>query len=292
MASMPDDADTFPLRGCYINLDRSPERRELCERQLGRFGLADHYQRLAAVDGKLVHGSHGDTKFSPAKLGCWLSHLQAMELGLTHDAHHHILEDDFQLTPAFTAFAHNLDERLIPPGDWDILFTDVDLAGMFQVQAMRELIVTVNRLSASGEVALRDAVNLFAAGNSSYIINRASKARVLELMKPGLATTAPNDIYMRQLIRNGKLKAFVTLPFVTTVDAGFNDSTILGNIGQTNPSILLATQFRRSLAYQAETRAILDSVKTQINQLRPISDRGMIYAHLVAHFVSDDYKPY
>src|SRR5690606_1489005 len=85
---------------------------------------------------------------------------------------------------------------------------------------------------------------------------------------------------------------FVTLPFVTTVDAGFNDSTILGNIGQTNPSILLATQFRRSLANQAETRAILDSVKTQINQLRPISDRGMIYAHLVAHFVSDDYKPY
>jgi GR25 family glycosyltransferase involved in LPS biosynthesis len=289
---MPEQPDNYPLRGSYINLDRSPERRALCEQQLLQQGLTPYYQRLAGVDGKLVHINYPSTKFSPAKLGCWLSHLNAIEQGVEHDHHHHILEDDFQFTPAFRSFAETLDHQLAKLESWDILFTDVDLAGMHQVQAMRDLIATINKLATSGEIVLRDAVNLYAAGNSSYIINRASKHKVLELMKPGLQTQAPNDIYLRQLIRNGQLKAFVTLPFVTTVDAGFSDSTILGSIGQTNPSILLATQFRRSLACQAETRAILDTVKKQINQLRPISDRGMIYAHLAAHFVSDDYKPY
>lgn len=289
---MSEQPDNYPLRGSYINLDRSPERRARCEQQLLQHGLTPYYQRLPGVDGTLVHEDYPGTKFSPAKLGCWLSHLKAMEQGLEHDQHHHILEDDFQLTPVFRTFAETLDHQLAKLENWDILFTDVDLAGMHQVQAMRDLIATINKLASSGEIVLRDAVNLYAAGNSSYIINRASKHKVLELMKPGLQTQAPNDIYLRQLIRNGQLKVFVTLPFVTTVDAGFSDSTILGSIGQTNPSILLATQFRRSLACQAETRAILDTVKKQINQLRSISDRGMIYAHLAAHFVSDDYKPY
>jgi hypothetical protein len=157
---------------------------------------------------------------------------------------------------------------------------------------MRDLIARVNRLTAQGVISVQNATPLYDAGNSSYIINRSSKHKVLSLMEPGLHTKAPNDIYMRHLIRQGQLKALVTLPFITTVDASFSDSTIIGNMGDTNPSILMATLFRCSLAAGANTRDLLDRVKRTINQLNPISDRGMIYAHLAAHLVSDDYKPY
>jgi hypothetical protein len=41
----------LPYIGRYINLDRSPERRAVLETMLNGLGVADRYQRFAAVDG-------------------------------------------------------------------------------------------------------------------------------------------------------------------------------------------------------------------------------------------------
>lgn len=281
-----------PLRGLYINLARSPERRERCDQQLADHGLNDRYQRLEAIDGQAASIDHPDTAFTPGKLGCWLSHLAALKAASEHPGHTHILEDDFQLTARFSPFIATIDQHTAEAGHWDILFTDIDLAGMFNVATMKALVARVDRLSAAGHLVLDDAKPLYAAGNSSYIVNGASAPRVYQLMREGLASNLPNDLWMRKLIREDRLKARVTLPFVTTVNDGFNDSTILGNIGSSNPSILFATLFRRALAADADTGALLATFKQHLGRMPPINDRGMIYAHLVAHFMSDDFKTY
>ncbi|MFA5631965.1 MAG: glycosyltransferase family 25 protein [Porticoccaceae bacterium] len=280
------------IQGVFINLDISYDRRESCTKQLNDCNLITRYRRLSGIDGKTAVKSYPNLSFTAGKLGCWLSHIKAMELGLEHDCHHHILEDDFLLTPVFKNFSEKFENLVVPLNDWDIIFTDVDVAGMRDVSAMSKLIKQAEKLVVEKRVVFQDARSLFAAGNSSYIINRERKERVLTLMRHGPKTGLPNDLYMRKLIREGVLKAFVTVPFVTSVSGHFNNSTIWGNIEDTNPSIMFSTMFRQSLAFGSDTSGILETFRQRINQLQPISNRGMIYAQLVAHFVSDDYKPY
>ena len=280
------------ISGVYINLDESKGRRHRCETLLVDAKLQARYKRLPAILGKGVVDNEFSSKFSPAKLGCWLSHIKAQEFGLQHGGHHHVLEDDFLLTPVFYSFLQRFDVLTEPLKSWDIIFTDVDISGMRDVSTMSQLVRRVERLIAEQRVVFQDARSLFAAGNSSYIIHRDRKRYVFDLMRQGPETGLPNDLYMRKLIREGALKAFVTLPFVTSVSDNFADSTIWGSIMDTNPSIAFATMFRQSLAFGADTKQILQKFRRGINQLQPISNRGMIYAQLVAHFVSDDYKPY
>lgn len=284
------------LTGCFINLDRSPDRRLSCEQQLSSQSILN-YSRLQAADGaaesaNYPSANHPTAKYSAGKLGCWLSHLKALEQSLAHSGHQHILEDDFIFTRVFKSFYDNFESHVKILGDWDIVFCDIDLAGMHNVADMNRLIRRVSELEKSNKIAFEDAVKIYGAGNSSYIINKSRKEKIYSLMKTGFDSGLPNDLYLRKLIREGVVKAYVTLPFVTTVSDAFNNSTILGTISNTNPSIMFATMFRQSLAWGADTRALLDVFKKRISQLQPIGDRSMMYAHLVAHFVSDDYKPY
>ena len=279
------------ISGRYINLDSSSRRRIACDSELKKKQIPD-YHRLPAIDGCDAHSEFSSHGYSPGKLGCWLSHLKVLEQSLGHDDHQHILEDDFIFTSVFKAFHRDFERLISSLPEWDIIFCDVDLAGLHNVALMGSLIRRVSELEESNRVAFEDATKLYTAGNSSYIVNRCSKEKVYGLMKDGFESGLPNDLYLRKLIREGQVKAYVTLPFVTSVSDDFNDSTILGDIGTANPSIMLATLYRRSLAWGADTKQLLETFRTRINQLSPVGDRGMIYAHLVAHLVSDDYQSY
>lgn len=280
------------ILGLFINLDRSPERRKACEQMITSAKLWGSYKRLVGVDGLLAIKEYPNQGYTPGKLGCWLSHLKSLEAGLDHERHLHILEDDFIFTPIFESFQKDFNNITKPLGDWDLIFCDIDLAGMNEVFLMKNLIQRVTSLEADNTIGFEDASKLYAAGNSSYVVNHASKQKVFKLMREGFGSGLPNDLYLRKLIREKRLKAFVTLPFVTSVSDDFNQSTILGDISQSNPSIMFATLFRRSLAWGADTRGLLRVFQQRINQLQPIGDRGMIYAQLVAHFVSQDYQNY
>lgn len=278
------------IQGSFINLERSRERMTACMREVSNVDLTS-YNRFSAVNGIKVSSDYPDSSYSPGKLGCWLSHLGVIKNSLEHTDHQHVLEDDFVFTDVFKFFVSNFDQLTIPE-DWDIIFCDIDLANMHDVSNMGRLIHRVSSLEKANKIAFDEASSLYAAGNSSYIINNASKERIYSLMQEGFNFGLPNDLYLRKLIREGKVKAYVTLPFVTTVSDDFNESTILGNIAESNPSIVFATLFRRSLAWGADTRGLLQVFQQRINQLQPIGDRGMIYAQLVAHFVSQDYQNY
>ena len=281
-----------PLQGHYINLKSNTSRRQSCEEQISERLLSQYYSRFEAIDGTEVAAGYSQFDFPPGKLGCWLSHLAVMEKMVNMEGHHHILEDDFTLTSAFSGFHSRFSDHTSHLGEWDIIFTDVDIAGMRDVSAMRALINTVSANEAKGRFILSPAENLYTAGNTSYIVNQSSKSKVYKLMKKGLTSGLPNDLYLRKLIRDKRIIAFVMLPFLTSVSDEFMESTIWGQISDVNPSIMFATLFRRSLAWGANSEKLLDTFRHTIAQQRPIGPRRMIYAQLVAHFLSDDYKPY
>ena len=285
--------DKANITGFYINMHASTERKKLCEVSISTTGLASAYQRFPAINGQDVAKSYPNFKLSPGKLGCWLSHMEVIEKNLDNPAHLHILEDDFIFTEGFQILLNNIDTIEKKIGEWDIIFTDVDVTDMRNVSSIRQLIRDVDNLFNANKVRFENATKIYAAGNSSYVVHKNKKHKLLSIMREGFKTgNVPKDIYLREQIRKGKIKAFVTLPFLTSVAESFNDSTIIGTIRETNPSIMFATLFRQSLAWGADTKSLLEDFQSHMERMQPLSDRSMIYSQLVAHFVSDDYKSY
>ena len=56
-------------RGFYINLDRNESRRAALTEHLAARGLAAHYERVPAVDGRAAAPGR-DTRLSPVRWAC------------------------------------------------------------------------------------------------------------------------------------------------------------------------------------------------------------------------------
>ncbi|RUM96918.1 glycosyltransferase family 25 protein [Pseudaminobacter arsenicus] len=111
-----------------INLDRSPERLAKIRKRAEEIGI--DLIRVRAVDGaqltpehsqKVDHASfardHGK-RILPAEIGCYLSHLDALQIVAdSPESHAVIVEDDVQFNPDFLAF---LDDLVALEG-WDVV---------------------------------------------------------------------------------------------------------------------------------------------------------------------------
>jgi GR25 family glycosyltransferase involved in LPS biosynthesis len=115
----------MPLRGFYINLDRSEVRRQRVEAQLQKLGPAARlYQRFSAIDGRNLP-PRPDVK-NPAELGCYLSHMELIKANVGFDGWLHVIEDDVVIS----RFARQAISSFItqPTFDkFDILFTNIML---------------------------------------------------------------------------------------------------------------------------------------------------------------------
>jgi len=109
------------FKGLYFNLERSNARRQRIEGELFGLGLGTLYNRLPATDGAT---SEQRPPLRAGELGCYLSHLRALEIAAESDRPMHILEDDARLSklvPAVLPAANRLFQNA------DIVFLDVAL---------------------------------------------------------------------------------------------------------------------------------------------------------------------
>lgn len=116
----------WPKRAAYINLDRRPDRRAHVEAELARVGLtAERYRAFTPdewggsprkIQGMLDRGTAGN-------VGCYMSHVHAMQMAAANRADTLIVEDD-------VVFCDDLQDRLdyiekalpaVDP-DWDVFF--------------------------------------------------------------------------------------------------------------------------------------------------------------------------
>ncbi len=160
-----------------INLDRAPDRMMRMSQRLQELELG--WQRVSGVDGQALdwtsptyldlnafHRRHGKSPLS-GEVGCYLSHLKAMNAFLSSDARFAlILEDDVQLCEDVPRVLNGLQDC---PQDWDL----VKLSGVHRgtpvklqsLDAEHDLVVMLSKCTgASAYVLNRRAAEVLAAG--------------------------------------------------------------------------------------------------------------------------------
>jgi GR25 family glycosyltransferase involved in LPS biosynthesis len=245
------------FQGYFLNLPRSEKRRAALLAHIAAVGAADRYEHLEAVEGRAVAAQH-PTKLDPGNLGLWLSHEKLLQaVGLQPPAHLHLIEDDAVLPQnAATLFDRFLTQFTPQVPDWDLLFTDVFIAP--QTETFTLLAAKMQHYALARAHSLVDLARLPFCCTSSMFINRSSVGKYARLLTGQWRLGMPIDMYLRQLVHQGQLKAFLTVPFMTSISAESDDSDIRGGLDLTRR---VCDLYRRGFFQEADLPALLTDMQ-------------------------------
>jgi GR25 family glycosyltransferase involved in LPS biosynthesis/Flp pilus assembly protein TadD len=231
--------------GCYINLDRSTDRRAEVEREIARHAQPDCYRRFAAVDGQRYPGSAAG--LAGGELGCFLSHclLLLRKIGCEH--HLHVVEDDVVFSPLTRPTIN----ALVVSGaidKFDIVFTDGFIQPTTTDFARYRTLFerSVERDAAGSVVAIEPGIIDYSANTTSYVVNRASISKVYSVLMQILdgKRGRPIDLAIRDAAMSGVLRVGCLFPFVTCsrID-GRGASTIFRSGSQLSRALLQMARY-------------------------------------------------
>lgn len=275
---MPD-ADNL-LEGVFINLDRAPERRAAMEKQLSDIRLPYPIERFAGIDGSRQPGRPENLR--PGQYGCWLSHLGALERSVPNRHHLHVMEDDALLSRKLAVLPEAVAALASDLGaGWDILYLDatlVEIADMYQVfewvqQARRKGLVDLHRVPAEFTVY----------GALSYVVNSSRKEYVHDLLRSYLHAGAPIDNVFAAGIREGRLRAYLTAPFLTSG----SDASMVSTVGYEDGDGFLAWfLFRRLCFFDLSEEAAAGLTARIADLTRDLTPAEAIFGALCGHRVA------
>ena len=285
--------------GVYINLDRSVARRSAMDAQIAAFGLTDRYSRFAAVDGSSLPPSRSGLR--QGELGAFFSHMRALEAARSpRDGAIHIMEDDALLS----GHVRPVIEDAISAGlfqRFDILFTDI-LAPP-QLGMLKALKSAFDRVEISGRPVLRlsDLQVLDLAGQNfscltSYVVGVNAIDRMLALYAEEAKNgpSKPVDLFVRDCVGMGKLRAAFLFPFVTSLRLEeIAGSTIGGSTLAANPSVIVLAVLRYLFFVNrdlAKAKAFLDAA-TKENR-RPKNPHHDMIVQALEFVMSADFQEF
>lgn len=206
------------MKTFVINLDHATDRWATIEPQVRQVGL--DIQRVSAVLGKELAEPYPDyceqayqrlhgRQTNNREIGCYLSHLKAMEMFLdTGDAYGIILEDDVELHPELALLVELAIEA---DPTWGLL----RLSGLHGGTP-----VTVRKINDDFHLA----VNLTQqAGSGAYVVNRDAAEKLCSGLRP---MEVPYDHAFDREWRYG-FKAVTMLPLPVTQNELYDSSIIL-----------------------------------------------------------------
>jgi GR25 family glycosyltransferase involved in LPS biosynthesis len=284
--------------GIYINLDRSVGRRADMEAQLTRYDLANRYGRFSAIDGISLNLARSTVTAGEA--GAFISHARVLEETRSHRTPVHILEDDALLSqhvqPVIEqAIAAGLLER------FDIVFTDsllnVHLGMLKSLKAAFDRVAMEQRRPLRfGDLQVIDLAQQNFACMTSYVVGAASKERVCALYRQEMENgpTRPVDLFIRDCVLAGKLRAGLLFPFVTSFRLDeVAASTIGAGAPVARPSVMVLAVLRylffmdRDLAY---AKSCLDAATRQTR--RPTDPHHDMIVQALEFVLSDDFQQF
>jgi GR25 family glycosyltransferase involved in LPS biosynthesis len=227
------------LSGCYINLDRSPERAAFMDAQLARLGLGQVVLRQAAVDGAQLPPAPA-SPLLPGERGCFLSHLQVLERARP-DGFTLVLEDDAELSDQLPDLVHKAIAG--PLAGFDIAFlecqphfTPAHLAALWDVTCRLLPVDPAAPRRATG-IELLDAAKFFKWGTSAYVVTPAGRAKLIALMHGWLreGPLLPVDRCYERALGTGQLRGAVTVPFLATTALQWHGQSTIGNAVRVPP---------------------------------------------------------
>lgn len=265
--------------GRYINMDASLQRRAAMEARFEAIGLAHRYTRFAGIDGRTLAASR--SPLSPGELGCFMSHYRCIVESDVEDHHIHIVEDDVVLAPQNASLLEQVIGDAAPK--CDILFTDI-----FMPLNMITLYEMMTQYRATGllDQRLRPPAARMPAyviypnigrqpfgGATSYVVNRASRRKLIELLEAEIANgpTQPIDMLYRILANDGRIETLCTMPFLTSIEAdSIRDTTIVGRAQDIDSAV--AFFVLRSFFYLARDDDQLMGLMREVNAGLPDPD--------------------
>jgi GR25 family glycosyltransferase involved in LPS biosynthesis len=273
-------------QGFFINLSRNQERRQSLLQHLEEIGAAARYQRFEAVDGRAVAHLY-NTTLQPGALGLWLSDLNLLGANRSPGLHLHIIEDD----SVFARDAVGLFDRTLEHADarlshWDLIFTDIHVPADIAVfhllfERMRQYWQTKN-------LALVDLEHIGFAGTSSFFINKHSVAKLAGLLSEKWTTGVPIDLYLRHLVGQKALKAYVTVPFLTSISRHNLESDIRGGLDR---SRAVWGVYRRGFFKEASFEALLGEMEELTREVK-VSPLAALYLRALTFTMSDQWVPF
>lgn len=208
---------------CYINLDQATQRKASIEssfEQAARPGWT--LSRFSAFDTGFVdaHGIQG--RRSRREKACFLSHKTAIEQHGDDGMHLLMLEDDTAFGLATCEIVDGFLQQN-SGADWDLLFLDL---GVLHLGDMLMLYYHRHALMQERQIIPLDLAKISFIGANAYIVNGASRGKVLACIDAGMPIDTEYDVYLSNQIIAGKLRAAVLFPFLTTVSAHATESQI------------------------------------------------------------------
>lgn len=246
----------------YINLAQASGRRERLEHNFTQCrqdsGWALH--RFNAVDVAHVRQQGVEGGLRDSEKACFLSHQAVIARQASGAATCMVVEDDVQFGHrTFAAVDKFLAVSQQSQMAWDLVFTDICVP---LAENMVQLIRLRQQLQASNRTQMLDLKHLVFGGATAYIVNGASVGKLHALLQESQRLDVAYDIYLRQLIHAGKLKAFCLFPFLTTLSADAEASQIQAS--GTQMTDLIWNTFRRLVWHERQ----VDQVDAEVQAIR------------------------
>lgn len=198
----------------YINLDNAVERRATLEANFARCRREGwELKRFAALDEATAEKKAIPGKRSWREKGCFMSHQGVIERQPDDGRSFMVLEDDAHLGLASLEVIEGV---LAKNGSaqWDLLFTDIS---PLRMDIMMTLAFNRRQLMEKRMVIPLDLSRVPFVGATAYVVNGASRRKLLAYLEAGIPVDTEYDIYLNQGMADGELNAAVLFPFVTTL---------------------------------------------------------------------------
>lgn len=226
----------------YINLDSAGERRATLEANFARCKRQGwELQRFTALDEAIVEKNQVSGKRSWREKACFLSHRSVIERQPDDGRSFMVVEDDVH----FGLSSLEIIEGILAENhdaQWDLLFTDISVQ---QIETMMMLAGNRKKLMEKRMVIPVDLATIFFVGATAYVVNGASRRKLLTYLTDGIPVDTEYDIYLYKGIARGALKAAVLFPFVTTLSEHSANTQI--QLANTRTANMARDTFRRMM---------------------------------------------
>jgi GR25 family glycosyltransferase involved in LPS biosynthesis len=191
----------------YINLDNANLRKSVMENSIALSSIP--FIRHEAAKGD--QDENKNNNLTNGQWGCFLSHLQILNLNVHSNNNILILEDDSK----FNKDLHLANDLIssLENNSWDLIYLDATIVEIYDYMLISKFIYyNINNSNKLSPSLLNIEKNQTIFGTHGYIINKNSIKKVTNLLTCNYNSNMPIDNIFCKAIQDGLLNAKILLP--------------------------------------------------------------------------------